>query len=251
MSNKLFDAFDISNIASAIRSKNGSSDTYKVSQMAQAILDIPSGGGGEWELQFFNYLTLDHNSECRVFGELTASYTYYLKVNTLSAVQGGTHPILRTELSDWRYWLSVNISGLRYYFGNNNGGSVGGDSVVWEDLLGEHEFTYVPDRDPSTGYTLDTGTIKIDNGATANTYVYSNVSNSNVKYFILGCLGSSENYNGQIERFYIQHYYGQLLYDYVPCGILHNGVLVNSGLYDVINNKYFASDGVATNTKAT
>ncbi len=34
----------LSDIADAIRSKSGSSDTFKPSEMAQGILDIPSGG---------------------------------------------------------------------------------------------------------------------------------------------------------------------------------------------------------------
>ena len=42
---KLYSDSDIQDIADAIRSKNGSSDTYKVSQMATAISNIPSGGG--------------------------------------------------------------------------------------------------------------------------------------------------------------------------------------------------------------
>lgn len=41
---KLYSDSDIQDIADAIRSKNGSSDTYKVSQMATAISNIPSGG---------------------------------------------------------------------------------------------------------------------------------------------------------------------------------------------------------------
>ena len=35
----------IQDIADAIRSKNGSSDTYMISEMADAIENIPSGGG--------------------------------------------------------------------------------------------------------------------------------------------------------------------------------------------------------------
>lgn len=46
MALKLYNETDIEAIADAIRGKNGSSDTYTVSQMAQAIDDIPSGGGG-------------------------------------------------------------------------------------------------------------------------------------------------------------------------------------------------------------
>lgn len=44
MAMKLYSDSDISDIADAIRSKNGSSDTYKVSEMASAISAIPSGG---------------------------------------------------------------------------------------------------------------------------------------------------------------------------------------------------------------
>ena len=45
MANKLYDETAISNIASAIRTKNGTQNTYTVSQMADAIIAIPSGGG--------------------------------------------------------------------------------------------------------------------------------------------------------------------------------------------------------------
>jgi hypothetical protein len=44
MGNKLYNETAIQNIASSIRNKNGSQNTYKVSQMAQAILDLPTGG---------------------------------------------------------------------------------------------------------------------------------------------------------------------------------------------------------------
>lgn len=43
MANKLYEEDNIQAIANAIRSKNGSSDTYTVSEMAQAVLDIPTG----------------------------------------------------------------------------------------------------------------------------------------------------------------------------------------------------------------
>ena len=46
MANKLYNESDIQAIANAIRSKNGSSDTYTVSDMATAISNIPTGGGG-------------------------------------------------------------------------------------------------------------------------------------------------------------------------------------------------------------
>ncbi len=43
MANKLYEEDDIQDIADAIRAKNGSNNTYKVSQMAAAITALPSG----------------------------------------------------------------------------------------------------------------------------------------------------------------------------------------------------------------
>lgn len=44
MANKLYDENDIRGIAEAIRIKNGTSNSYKVSQMKPAVLAIPTGG---------------------------------------------------------------------------------------------------------------------------------------------------------------------------------------------------------------
>ena len=44
MANKLYEENHIQEIANAIREKNGSTDTYMVSQMGEAIRSIPSGG---------------------------------------------------------------------------------------------------------------------------------------------------------------------------------------------------------------
>lgn len=45
MAMKLYSDSSVQAIANAIRSKNGESTQYKIGDMAQAILDIPSGGG--------------------------------------------------------------------------------------------------------------------------------------------------------------------------------------------------------------
>ena len=47
MSKKLYEESDVQAIADAIRAKNGSTDKYTVAEMAQAVTDIPSGGGGD------------------------------------------------------------------------------------------------------------------------------------------------------------------------------------------------------------
>lgn len=46
MSKKLYEESDVQAIANAIRTKNGLTDTYTISQMAAAITAIETGGGG-------------------------------------------------------------------------------------------------------------------------------------------------------------------------------------------------------------
>ena len=48
MGKKLYSEESVQAIATAIRGKNGSSDTYKVSEMAAAITAIPSGGSSDF-----------------------------------------------------------------------------------------------------------------------------------------------------------------------------------------------------------
>ena len=240
MANKLYDETSIQNIADAIRAKNGSSDTYKVSEMAQAILDIPSGGSGI-EIQFFNYLTLD--GECQVAGRLVSNYSYELKVNNLYAAVGQQHMILHSNLSDWDKWVSVKIVGLRYYFGNNDGSSVGGAGVGWDALKGDHTYLYD-----------GRGNIKIDDGATATVENYVCKTDNSITSFILGgATGGGSYFYGQIEEFTIKDVGNQsLVYHYVPAGIVIDGVLKSSGMFDTVNNKYYTSDnGIATDTKLT
>jgi hypothetical protein len=76
MGNKLYSETAIQNIASSIRNKNGTQNTYTVSQMAQAILDIPTGGGQSYnngKNNFWIYInaantsvTATITSECKV-----------------------------------------------------------------------------------------------------------------------------------------------------------------------------------------
>ena len=60
-----------SDIADAIREKNGSSDTYLPTEMAQAILDIPSGG-----TVILEPIIPRMTSDTTPSGECSASYLY-------------------------------------------------------------------------------------------------------------------------------------------------------------------------------
>ena len=52
MANKLYEENSIRDIANAIREKNGSSDTYTVAEMGDAVRSIESGGGVDtfWDI---------------------------------------------------------------------------------------------------------------------------------------------------------------------------------------------------------
>lgn len=73
MANKLYQESDVQNIANAIRTKNGSSDTYKVGEMANAILAIPTGGEvEEKDVNFYDYDgTLLYSYTAQEFANLT------------------------------------------------------------------------------------------------------------------------------------------------------------------------------------
>lgn len=74
MTMKLYSEDSIQDIADAIRAKNGSSDTYTVGEMAQAIEDIPSGGGDYLEKRLKNQLA--SYSSNNVSG-VTPKYMFY------------------------------------------------------------------------------------------------------------------------------------------------------------------------------
>ena len=241
MDNKLINTTYLSNIADAIRSKNGSSDLYKVSEMAAAISAIPTGGSSEIEL--FDYLTLD-GKHCDVAGGIVGGYTYELTVNNIRAVNATIHPFLIAyNLVDYTKWLSVLISGLRYYFGNNDGAQVGGESASWSDLQGEHAFKY----------NGADGKIYIDNGDFGTPQSYDNtVSNVNTQMLRLGgTVGGSNYFYGQIMGFKIWNNSNNLVHDYVPAAYKENGVVISAGMFDRVTKSFYAAEtgAVATNTK--
>jgi len=111
MANKLYSETAIQNIASSIRSKNGTQNVYTVSQMAQAILDIPTGGGQSYnngKNNFWIYVSEANTSvtitvetvgdtidwgDSTVDTNTTHTYStvgvYWIKGNSISTVSGG------------------------------------------------------------------------------------------------------------------------------------------------------------------
>ena len=121
MANKLYEENDIAAIATAIRAKNGSSNTYTVSQMAPAISSIPSGGGDVVNGLIENYKAASSTIDANTFVQFvdmigsetdtrlstgSASYQY------ASAVQIDTNKVFIAHRSgDYLYGIVCTISG--------------------------------------------------------------------------------------------------------------------------------------------
>ena len=88
MAQKFYNESDIQAIASAIRAKNGLSNTYKVSQMASAIQDIPSGSEGNTDAEdglITKTLSVYENSRVTTIGSY--AFCYYKNLISVSFPQ--------------------------------------------------------------------------------------------------------------------------------------------------------------------
>ena len=83
MSKVLVNRSNLEHIADAIREKNGESTTYKPREMAGAIRDIPTGGGGEyWDASARQYpITIGDAGAAFDVSELNWAATAELKSN--------------------------------------------------------------------------------------------------------------------------------------------------------------------------
>lgn len=89
MSKKLYEEGDIQAIADAIREKNGGADSYTVAEMAQAVRDIPSGGGDIDGLISGTIVSVDSEAE-KVVKYAFFNLTSLVSVNLPNAASVGT-----------------------------------------------------------------------------------------------------------------------------------------------------------------
>lgn len=107
MANVLIEQDTMTDIADAIRGKNGSVSTYTPAQMATAIDNLPSGGGSSLNAQVVQGTTRTNSSTLTAIGaELTVS-------------KAGTYDIyyscLRTNTSSSYIWATrLYIDGVAY-----------------------------------------------------------------------------------------------------------------------------------------
>lgn len=132
MAKKLYEEASVQAIANAIRGKNGQSTTYKIADMAQAITDIPSGGGtpsfwtGGLNPQHIQTVTMTHN--------LSADTSYNSTTPTTTA---------KTILTGTQVRKTMGPLDMANY-----------DYALFMDLVTPHKYTELP----SVNHMLAVGT---------------------------------------------------------------------------------------------
>ncbi len=122
MGKKLYEESSIQNIANAIRSKNGSTNTYKVSDMAAAITDLNS------------------SSDLVTFDQTRPEVKNYLDNVTYSPTDYTTSSIndyVTTTSNNYPVGCKINIkqAGKLIIYDNANGGSMTVDSTVGDNYI--------------------------------------------------------------------------------------------------------------------
>ena len=122
MANVIINDTNLTNIANAIREKNGLTDTYKPSEMAGAILAIEAGSGDSTEVE---PIVLTGDCENAFTGELAGTYVN-LFGNTIST----------DAITNMRYmfYKSSNIKSVPFII-NGNTGNLDMDSMFAQSTI--------------------------------------------------------------------------------------------------------------------
>ena len=88
MSKVMVNESSLTAIGEAIRGKNGTTNTYKPSEMAAAISNIPAGGGGNFDFSNLEYVQLTSNRSS-VLPDLTPFISDFNKVVCIMVQDSG------------------------------------------------------------------------------------------------------------------------------------------------------------------
>ena len=113
MATVITDDTNYTNIANAIRGKNGEATQYKPSEMAAAITNLPSGGGADFEITNTSYLFYT-NARLDVINELLALCK---NVTDMSSMFYGCNALTTLDLSSLD---TSKVTSMSYMFSGCN-----------------------------------------------------------------------------------------------------------------------------------
>ena len=113
MATVITDDTNYTNIANAIRGKNGEATQYKPSEMAAAITNLPSGGGADFEITNTSYLFYT-NARIDVINELLALCK---NVTDMSNMFYGCNALTTLDLSSFD---TSKVTSMLYMFAGCN-----------------------------------------------------------------------------------------------------------------------------------
>ena len=111
MSKVMVNESSLSAIGAAIRGKNGTTNTYKPSEMAAAISSIPAGGGGNLDFSNLEYVQLTSNGSTTL-PDLTPFISVFNKVVCIM-IQGSNETYVYLKGTDTD--RSIYKDMFRYY----------------------------------------------------------------------------------------------------------------------------------------
>lgn len=115
MAKKLYEESSVSGIAAAIRAKGGSG-TYTVGEMAQAISDLPSGGGGDWTST--GVAALSEPSGAIVVNGPIEDHAFF-KRSGITSITGAVTKIGAYGCDNCTSLTSIDLSSITGNFGSN------------------------------------------------------------------------------------------------------------------------------------
>lgn len=184
MANKLYEESHIQNIADAIRYKNGATNKYTVSQMAEAIRNI-TGGSNEEIIELFPERTLsfdDMPGNYEVFGFSEATTLFLTEGKQYTVTLDGTSYFCMCKLMKDKYGDTIGL-----YLGNahiidqfspEQGFENTGESFVIIEFLGSFAIYVNSDT--------DTHTVRICSGRDSNLVKYVTLmsEDGHIKLFV-------------------------------------------------------------------
>lgn len=248
MALKLYSDTDIQNIADAIRSKNGLSDTYKVSEMASAISAISGGSSvlpaAYQQVEYIEatgtqyidtgVMPTEHN-----VAEIDFELTGYVATNYIALVSASTHMYLVHF---------AHSSGSSIFFVPSWSSYMTGDAARLPVLLNtRYKATCLSANDtPNSGGTVRACGMAIANPAACSMAYASKqtYTPTNTYYVFSRNNGNGVSYQAKAKLYGLTIYTdGVKQREFYPCYRKSDDVI---GLYDVVNDVFYTNIGTGT-----